>query len=157
MSFGTKIENLFGSCCFTKWDRYRTDNFHCQHPNFQYVFASAALCTSFLFLMELTDLLFVIKFALSQYLKEIFLSGDWFTMFHKSFFHLHLAQHSLDILIVFVSSIGDRLIVNFYKEEKYEYDMLTWYQHAVFLKIRVCTGRNVTYCHFINGSSRNGT
>ena len=54
-------------------------------------------------------MVFIIKFILSQYLEEIFLFGDWFTMFHKSFFHLQPALYSLSLMCRVLEAVSSNI------------------------------------------------
>ena len=149
MSFRTKNKKFVWQLLFYKM------NFTASTPTSNTFLHPLHFALFFWLPIERTYLFFVINFMPPQYLKEIFISGDWITTFHKSFFHLQLAQHSLDILIADELSIGDSLIVNSYDEEKCEY-MFTWYQHAVLFKLRTRAGKKGTYFHFIHNSSGHG-
>ena len=56
-------------------------------------------------------MVFVIRFILSQYLEEIFLFGDWFIAFHKSFFHLQLSLYSLSLMCRVLETVSSTIFM----------------------------------------------
>ena len=56
-------------------------------------------------------MVFVIRFILSQYLEELFLFGDWFITFHKSFFHLQLSLYSLSLMCRVLETVSSTIFM----------------------------------------------
>ena len=56
-------------------------------------------------------MVFVIRFILSQYLEELFLFGDWFIAFHKSFFHLQLSLYSLSLMCRVLETVSSTIFM----------------------------------------------
>ena len=56
-------------------------------------------------------MVFVIRFILYQYLEEIFLFGDWFIAFLKSFFHLQLSLYSLSLMCRVLETVSSTIFM----------------------------------------------